>query len=101
MFSVLQVMSPLAKKSEVEACPEMVMAVDEAYGRMEAVVEVATKRSARRKPSKEPPPATERSAKGVVVPIPTEPVFKTVKSEVVAKAAVELEIEKSVVGGRA
>ena len=56
---------------------------------------------ARTKPSKEPAPATERREKGEVVPTPTFPVFKTVKSEVVAKAAVELEMEKRVTGGSA
>jgi hypothetical protein len=101
MFSVWQVMSPFAKNCDVEATPETVIAVEDAYGRIDAVVEVAMKRSALRKPSNEPAPATEKNAKGEEVPTPTFPVFKTVKSDVVAKAAVEDEIEKSVFGGRA
>ena len=81
--------------------PETERAVVEAYGKVEAEEEVAVKRSARRVPSKEAPPATERRAKGVVVPTPTFPVFMTVKSVEVAKAPVEEEMRKRVVGGSA
>jgi hypothetical protein len=97
----LHAKSPSAKRSEVEAVPEIVIAVEDAYGRMLAVAEVALKRSARSTPSKDPPPATEKSAAGVEVPTPTYPVFMMVKSEVVAKAAVDEEMEKSVVGASA
>ena len=81
--------------------PEIESAVLLAYGQVEAKVEVAVKRSARTVPSKEAPPATERRAKGVEVPTPTFPVFMTVKSVEVAKAPVEEEMRKRVVGGRA
>jgi hypothetical protein len=98
---VSQARSPSAKSLDVDATPETVIAVVEAYGKMLAVAEVALKRSARSVPSKLPAPATERSAKGVDVPSPTFPVFMMLKSEVVAKAAVDEEMEKSVVGASA
>ena len=84
------------KLAMVEEAFTAEIAVVEAYGKVEAEEEVATKRSARRKPSKEPAPATEKRANGEVVPTPTFPVLMTAKRVEVAKAAVEEEMVKSV-----
>ena len=91
----------LKSVAKVEEASWAESAVEEAYGKILAVVEVATKRSARSTPSKDPPPETEKRENGEEVPIPTFPVFMTVKRLVVAKAAVEEEIESSVFGGSA
>jgi hypothetical protein len=76
--------------------PLEVIAVDEAYGKVEAVVPVAVKKVEKTEPSNEAEPATERSENGEVVPTPTFPVARILKSVEVAMSVEDATV-KSVV----
>ena len=73
-----------------------VMAVVEAYGKVEAVEEVAVKYEVRTKESKEPMPATDSFQFGEVVPMPTlllrESTYKVSVSKAKSPATVEVPI---------
>ena len=62
--------------------PDTVRAVVEAYGRVEAVVEVAVKKPAIAELPSTEDPSTERRAYGDVVPIPIFPAAETNNEEV-------------------